>query len=120
MRVLIVDDSPVTRELVRDILETSGHEIIEAADGISALQQIEDKRPQVVLLDIEIPGLDGYAVVRRIRQDPRFADLRVAEARRDGLEDLHLAARQAEGMRPCRGARPTGNPAYALRTQALA
>jgi CheY-like chemotaxis protein len=78
MRVLIVDDSPVTRELVRDILETSGHEIIEAADGISALQQIEEKRPQVVLLDIEIPRLDGYAVVRRIRQDPRFADLRIA------------------------------------------
>jgi CheY-like chemotaxis protein len=78
MRVLIVDDSPVTRELVRDILETHGHEIIEAGDGLSALQQIEDHRPHVVLLDIEIPRLDGYEVIRRLRQDPRFRDLRVA------------------------------------------
>jgi two-component system cell cycle response regulator DivK len=78
MLVLIVDDSPVTRELVRDILETNGHEIIEAADGISALRQIEEHRPQVVLLDIEIPHLDGYEVIRRIRESPPFADLRVA------------------------------------------
>jgi len=78
MRVLIADDSPVTRELVRDILETHGYEIIEAEDGVVALRQIEDNRPHVVLLDLEIPRLDGYQVIRRIRADPRFADLRVA------------------------------------------
>ena len=78
MRVLIVDDSSVTRELVRDVLETQGHEIFEAADGLSALREIEESRPHVVLLDIEIPRLDGYEVIRRLRQDPRFQDLRVA------------------------------------------
>ena len=78
MRVLIVDDSPVTRELVRDTLETEGYEIFEAADGVSALRRIEESRPNVVLLDIEIPQLNGYEVIRRVRQDPRFQDLRVA------------------------------------------
>jgi CheY-like chemotaxis protein len=78
IRVLIVDDSPVTRELVRDVLEPQGHEIFEAADGLSALREIEAGRPHVVLLDIEIPWLDGYEVIRRLRQDPRFQNLRVA------------------------------------------
>jgi len=78
IRVLIVDDSPVTRELVRDVLEPQGHEILEAADGLSALREIEAGRPQVVLLDIEMPWLDGYEVIRRLRQDPRFQHLRVA------------------------------------------
>jgi CheY-like chemotaxis protein len=78
MRVLIADDSPVTRELVRDILEPNGHEVFEAEDGVVALQQIEEKRPHVVLLDVEMPRLDGYQVIARLRQDPRFAGLRVA------------------------------------------
>jgi len=78
MRVLIVDDSPVTRELVREILETHGYEVIEAADGLTALRRIEEDRPNVVLLDLEIPQLDGYGVIRRVREDPRFVQLRVA------------------------------------------
>lgn len=87
MRVLIADDSPVTRELVRDILEPSGHEVVEAEDGIAALRKIEEKRPDVVLLDIEMPGLDGYQVIRRLRQDPRFADLRVAAFSAHAMKD---------------------------------
>jgi CheY-like chemotaxis protein len=78
MRVLIVDDSPVSRELVRDILEPNGYEVFEAGNGEAAIQQIEETRPHVVLLDIEMPGLGGYEVIRRLRQDPRFAALRVA------------------------------------------
>jgi CheY-like chemotaxis protein len=87
MRVLIVDDSPVSRELVRDILEPNGHEILEAADGVSALRRIEETRPHVVLLDIEMPGLDGYKVIRRLRSDPRFADLRVAAFTAHAMSD---------------------------------
>jgi len=78
MRVLIVDDSPVSRELVRDILEPNGYEVFEAGNGIDAIEQIEQTRPHVVLLDIEMPGLGGYEVIRRLRQDPRFVALRVA------------------------------------------
>jgi CheY-like chemotaxis protein len=78
MRVLIVDDSPVSRELVRDILEPNGYEVFEAGNGIAAIEQIEQTRPHVVLLDIEMPGLGGYEVIRRLRQDPRFVALRVA------------------------------------------
>ena len=78
MRVLIVDDSPVSRELVRDILEPSGHEVVEADNGIVALRKIEEDMPNVVLLDIELPHLNGYQVIERLRQDSRFSRLPVA------------------------------------------
>jgi len=78
MRVLIADDSPVSRELVRDILEPNGYEVIEAEDGVAALRKIEEEYPDAVLLDIEMPRLNGYQVIQRLREDPRFADLRVA------------------------------------------
>ena len=50
----------------------------EAGNGIAAIEQIDQTRPHVVLLDIEMPGLGGYEVIRRLRQDPRFVALRVA------------------------------------------
>src|SRR5262245_12772126 len=95
MRVLIADDSAVSRELVRDILEPNGHEVIEAEDGVVALQRIEEKRPDAVLLDIEIPGLDGYQVIRRLRQDSRFANLRVAAFTAYAMKDNREKALEA-------------------------
>ena len=87
MRVLIVDDSPVSRELVRDILEPNGHEVFEAPDGAAALRKIEETRPHVVLMDIEMPEFDGYEVIRRLRKDPRFAALRVAAFTAHAMSD---------------------------------
>src|SRR5262245_34281178 len=87
MRVLIVDDSPISRELVRDILEPNGYEVFEAEDGVAALRKIEETQPHVVLLDIEMPGLDGYEVIRRLRRDPRFATLRVAAFTAHAMSD---------------------------------
>ncbi|GJL80654.1 MAG: hypothetical protein DHS20C01_02880 [marine bacterium B5-7] len=66
--VLIVDDRPTTRSLVRSVLEDSEFRVYEAADGLSALSMIESRRPDVVLLDIIMPGIDGLETLRRIRQ----------------------------------------------------
>ncbi len=72
-RILVADDNAVSRELLRHVLQGLCDEVLEAADGRQALQQIADSQPDVVLLDLEMPALDGYQVLRELRQDPRFA-----------------------------------------------
>jgi CheY-like chemotaxis protein len=66
-----------TDVLSAEILESRGHEVIEACDGQDALDKLEQTSPDLVLLDIQMPVLDGYAVLRRIRGNARFAALRV-------------------------------------------
>jgi CheY-like chemotaxis protein len=76
-RVLIVDDNAVSRELLRHILKGACDEILEASEGREALNKVVEAQPDLVLLDLEMPRLDGYAVLRRLRQDARLASTRV-------------------------------------------
>jgi CheY-like chemotaxis protein len=76
-KVLVVDDNPVSRELVRELLEAPGLEILEAAHGLEALEKIRQAVPDLVLLDIEMPLLDGFAVLERVRRQPELARVRV-------------------------------------------
>ena len=76
-RVLVADDNPAGRELVREGLAEHASSIIEASDGREALQKIRDMLPDLVLLDIQMPEMDGYAVLREIRSDPALQGLRV-------------------------------------------
>ncbi|MCT7955900.1 hybrid sensor histidine kinase/response regulator [Laspinema palackyanum] len=69
-RILVVDDSPDNVLLVKTILEEEGYDITQADSGYAALAQIEESPPDLVLLDIMMPGMDGYEVTRRIR-DPK-------------------------------------------------
>ncbi|MCT7966625.1 hybrid sensor histidine kinase/response regulator [Laspinema sp. D1] len=69
-RILVVDDSPDNVLLVKTILEEEGYDITQAESGFSALAQIDQSPPDLVLLDIMMPGMDGYEVTRRIR-DPK-------------------------------------------------
>jgi CheY-like chemotaxis protein len=71
--ILIADDSAVSRELVREALEGAGYQVIEAADGGEALAMAIENPPDLALLDISMPVLDGYATVSAMRQDPRLA-----------------------------------------------
>ncbi len=66
-KILVVDDDPSVRMLVRDVLEMEGHEVTVAEDGFAALRAIELERPGCVVLDVMMPGLDGHAVLQRIR-----------------------------------------------------
>lgn len=65
--VLIADDNLASRELLRDALEPSGFRLLEASDGREALNQIQAESPDLVLLDIQMPLLDGFAVLRAAR-----------------------------------------------------
>ncbi len=65
--VLVVDDDDSVRTLVCDVLECEGYEVGTAVDGFAALRSIEATRPDCVVLDVMMPGLDGHAVLARIR-----------------------------------------------------
>ncbi|MBI4460422.1 MAG: response regulator [Acidobacteria bacterium] len=76
-KILIAEDDPASRELLGEILGGMGWDIILACNGAEALEKVSDARPDLVLLDIQMPVLDGFAVLRGIRQDSRFARLPV-------------------------------------------
>lgn len=65
--VLIVDDEPSIRMLFRTALESAGYEVVEAGDGVQALGQVHDAAPDVVLLDLKMPGMNGMETLRRLR-----------------------------------------------------
>ncbi len=76
-RVLIAEDNPVNRELLRELLEGRGYDVDEACDGEEALEMIKRTRPNILLLDLSMPKLDGFEVVRKVRENPQLADLPV-------------------------------------------
>lgn len=76
-RVLVVDDQDTNRMLLRDMLEAQGHEVIEAVEGSEALQRVTESAPDVVLLDIGLPGMDGFEVCRRLKAEPATASIPV-------------------------------------------
>jgi len=77
IKVLIAEDNAVNRELLRELLELRGYTVLEACDGQEALRIIEQTQPELLLLDIGMPVMDGFAVIRRIRENPRLAKLPV-------------------------------------------
>ena len=73
MTILLADDNPGNREVARLALEAVGYEVIEAADGGEAVELAQSVLPSLLILDIQMPVLDGYGVIGRLRQDERFA-----------------------------------------------
>ncbi|MQA11579.1 MAG: response regulator [Pseudonocardiaceae bacterium] len=67
-RVLVVDDDPTMRDVVRRYLEAAGHEVRLASDGSEALRQFGEREPDLVVLDVMMPGIDGLEVCRRLRE----------------------------------------------------
>jgi DNA-binding response OmpR family regulator len=77
VRVLAVDDDPTILRLLEVNLEMDGHEVHTATDGQEALDRVDEVHPDVVILDVMMPNLDGWQVCERLREDERFADLPV-------------------------------------------
>src|ERR1700682_5556513 len=71
-RVLIADDKPTGRELVRTGLENCGEEGFEACDGMEALDAAHRLHPDLIILDLHMPGLDGFGVIKELRLDANF------------------------------------------------
>jgi two-component system, cell cycle response regulator DivK len=70
--ILIAEDNFVNRELLREMLEARNYRVAEARDGREALVKIDEVNPDLVLLDLNMPVLDGFAVLRLIREHPTF------------------------------------------------
>ena len=90
--VLVADDSPTVRVLVRLELEAAGYEVVEAEDGRQALATVADGGVDVVLLDVEMPVLDGFATIDALKGDPRTADVPVVFLTSRGESDDILEA----------------------------
>jgi DNA-binding response OmpR family regulator len=113
-RILVVDDDVVTRELVRSVLERAGHDVCEAPDGRAGLRELYSAMPDLVILDVDMPQLDGWAMLERVRD---LSDVPV----------LMLTAHQGEleRVRGLRGgaddyvAKPFGHQELVARVEAL-
>ena len=68
-RILVVDDDPMVRDVVRRYLEEAGYAVTEAGDGVRALEEVAEHEPDLVVLDVMIPGPDGLSVLRDVRRD---------------------------------------------------
>lgn len=74
-RILAVEDDPNTLELIAYTLERKGYQVIPAKNGLEGLKKAQDDHPDLIILDVMLPGLDGYDVCRRLRQIPETAVL---------------------------------------------
>jgi two-component system, cell cycle response regulator DivK len=72
-RILVIEDTEDNRQIVRDLLESAGYELIEALDGLEGVAAAEREHPDLILMDIQLPGIDGYEATRRIRAVPALA-----------------------------------------------
>ncbi len=76
-RILVVDDNPVNLKLAASVLEFAGYHILEAGDAIQALEVIRQTPPDLILLDIGLPGMDGLALTRQLKADPTTRHIRI-------------------------------------------
>lgn len=75
--ILVVDDEDVTREILQILLEMEGFTVYAAADGLEALDKVAECRPDLMILDLMMPRLDGLGVCKRLRAQPETADLAI-------------------------------------------
>lgn len=85
-KVLVVEDSVTQREMITDLLKGSGLDVTVASDGVEALEQIEDLRPDLVVLDIVMPRMNGYEVCRQIKSNPSTQNIPVVMCSSKGEE----------------------------------
>jgi DNA-binding response OmpR family regulator len=85
--VLLVDDEDQLRRVMRDLLEREGYTVYEAADGVQALDETDRRAPDIIVLDLNLPGLDGYDVLAQLRTRPATRQIPVVVLTAKGDEE---------------------------------
>jgi two-component system cell cycle response regulator DivK len=94
-RILVVEDTEDNRRIVRDLMSAAGYELIEAVDGISGVAAAARERPDLILMDIQLPGIDGYEATRRIRALPEIGKVPIIAVTSYALSGDEAKARDA-------------------------
>ena len=75
--ILIVDDNPVNLKLIRVLLTGEGYDVRTAADAEEAMQVLKETSPHLILMDVQLPGIDGLELTRRLKTDPATRDIKI-------------------------------------------
>ena len=94
-RVLIVDDNPTNLKLVAYLMKSCGYEVTTAGDADAALEQIRAQRPRVILMDVQLPGVDGLELTRRLKADPDTRDIVIIAVTAYAMKGDHTRALEA-------------------------
>ena len=94
-RILVIEDQEDNRRIVRDLLTSVGYEIVEAVTGKEGVTKAETCRPDLILMDIQLPGLDGYEATRRIRANPALRQIPIIAVTSYALSGDDVKAREA-------------------------
>ena len=94
-KILVVEDTEDNRQLLRDLLGMAGYEMVEAHDGAQGVAMAAEHRPDLILMDIQMPVLDGYEATRRIKADPALAAIPIVAVTSYALSGDEQKARDA-------------------------
>ena len=94
-RILVIEDQEDNRRILRDLLTSVGYEIIEAETGEDGVARAESERPDLILMDIQLPGLDGYEATRRIKAQPDLNKIPIIAVTSYALSGDEVKAREA-------------------------
>ena len=94
-KILVIEDTEDNRRILRDLLTAAGYDVIEAVDGMTGVAIALERRPDLILMDIQLPVIDGYEATRRIKADPTTQNIPIIAVTSYALAGDEAKAREA-------------------------